>query len=331
MNEELAYAGSGVELQLARDPEAIIAEAKRAADMLIKVVGDPKIKAVITIGESQHLKLEAWQTLGHFYALAGRIAKTEDVRFGEVFGFKAYADLIHVPTGKIISSAEAMCLDDEEKWSDRPKYEYAYVLKSGKMPNNPDPMRQRGLSIEDPGKDEIVWEPNPKKAGKKRPKKERVQTGTEAVPTFQLLSMAETRALSKVHSMALRWIVVLAGFSPTPAEEIPHQVDEEEYPYPDNDGPPPPQDPYPQGQNQTGSGPRPPAQNNDGPFATSQQLSELEKLGLAPNQIRSGLTREFMIQIIRACGYQMPSMITQADLPRVRRYIEQGEMPEARK
>lgn len=326
--EELTYAGSGVELQLSRDPEAIITEAKRAADMLIKVVSDPKIKAVITIGESQHLKLEAWQTLGHFYALAGRITRTEDVRFGEVFGFKAYADLIHVPTGKVISSAEAMCLDDEEKWSDRPKYEYAYVLRSGKQPNSPDPMRQRGLSIEDPGKDEIVWEPNPKKAGKKRPKKERVQTGTEAVPTFQLLSMAETRAQSKVHSMALRWIVVLAGFSPTPAEEIP-QAHEDEDDYPEYDGAPPPQNQNQPAQNQNASAPKAPA--SAGPFVTGQQINELWKLGFEPNQTRSGLNREFITQILIACGYQYPSMIPQADLPRVLRYLEQGEMPETQR
>lgn len=324
--EELTYAGSGVELQLARDPEAIIAEAKKAADMLIKVVSDPKIKAVITIGESQHLKLEAWQTLGHFYALAGRITKTEDVQFGEVFGFKAYADLIHVPTGKIISSAEAMCLDDEEKWSDRPKYEYAYVLRSGKDPNNPDPMRRRGLSIEDPGKDEIVWEPNPKKAGKKKPKKERVQTGTEKVPTFQLLSMAETRAQSKVHSMALRWIVVLAGFSPTPAEEIPQGHGDEDDDYPEYDGSGAPQDQHQPAQTQTGSGPRPPA--GQGPFITPQQINDLWKVGFEPNARRSGLNREFVGQIVAACGYQHPSMIPQADLKRVMGYIEAGEMPE---
>jgi hypothetical protein len=321
---ELLYAGSGTELQLSRDPEAIILEAKRAADMLVKVVGDPKIKAIITIGESKHLKLEAWQTLGHFYALAGRITKTEDVRFGEVFGFKAYADLVHIPSGKIISSAEAMCLDDEEKWSERPKYEYAYVLKSGKDPNSADEMLRRGLSIADPGKGEIIWEDNPKKIGKKRPKKERVQTGTEQVPTFQLMSMAETRALSKVHSMALRWIVVLAGFSPTPAEEVPQGgTEDDDRDYPDSE-------PSGDSGHQTSSGTQTQTQTkppSDGSYVTPAQINELWKAGFEPNNQRSSLDRPSIVKIINACGYENVSMIQQVDFARVKKFIESGEGP----
>lgn len=48
----------------------------------------------------------------------------------------------------------------------------------------------------------------------------RVQVGVEPVPLFQLRSMAQTRAVSKVCATALRWVVVLAGYSGTPAEEM---------------------------------------------------------------------------------------------------------------
>ena len=37
---------------------------------------------------------------------------------------------------------------------------------------------------------------------------------------FQLMSMAQTRAASKALRMVLSWVVVLAGYSPTPAEEM---------------------------------------------------------------------------------------------------------------
>lgn len=40
-------------------------------------------------------------------------------------------------------------------------------------------------------------------------------------PLFQLFSMAQTRAISKVHRNVLSWVVVLAGYRPTPAEELP--------------------------------------------------------------------------------------------------------------
>src|SRR3989304_418813 len=37
-------------------------------------------------------------------------------------------------------------------------------------------------------------------------------------PLFQLESMAQTRACSKVSRLALSWIVVMGGYQPTPAE-----------------------------------------------------------------------------------------------------------------
>jgi len=39
-------------------------------------------------------------------------------------------------------------------------------------------------------------------------------------PIFQLKSMAQTRAMSKAYRMCLSFIVSLAGYSPTPYEEM---------------------------------------------------------------------------------------------------------------
>jgi hypothetical protein len=313
------YEGDGTELALARDPDKIIEEAiavsKRLKDIVVKT------KAAIKLGESEHLKFEAWQTLAHFYGLIGRIRETRFVTFGEVTGFHAFADLVHVKSGRIVSSAEAMCLDDEEKWSERTKYQYAYVLRSG------------GHLIEDPGKDEIIWEDNPYKPGKKRPKKERVKVGMEQVPAFQLMSMAQTRALSKVHSAALRWIVVLAGFSPTPAEETEpvngqSAPSDEDYGY--GNPPPPIQQPKkaskqkPQNQEQSpGSigGP-------DGTYITQKQANDLWQLGYEPNDRRSGLTKDQIVRILRACGYESVGMILQSDYDRVSGLLRTGEEPE---
>ena len=50
--------------------------------------------------------------------------------------------------------------------------------------------------------------------------KKRIQDGFEPVPWFQLASMAQTRAASKALSNKFRWVVVLAGYSGTPAEEV---------------------------------------------------------------------------------------------------------------
>jgi len=44
-------------------------------------------------------------------------------------------------------------------------------------------------------------------------------------PDYARRSMAATRATSKACRLAFSWVMVLAGFQPTPAEEIPHDSD----------------------------------------------------------------------------------------------------------
>jgi hypothetical protein len=82
--------------------------------------------------------------------------------------------------GAEISAAEADCLTDEEKWRSKPKYEWR------------DGARGR----------------------------EKVKIADEPVPLFQLKSMAQTRACAKALRNVLAWVVVLAGYRATPAEEL---------------------------------------------------------------------------------------------------------------
>lgn len=54
-----------------------------------------------------------------------------------------------------------------------------------------------------------------------RPKYDKGEhVGEEPVPVFQLASMAQTRANAKALRNVLSWVAVLAGYRPTPAEEI---------------------------------------------------------------------------------------------------------------
>lgn len=200
----------GLDIGVRRPPAMVLEEARRAAKALKDIV-DAKPKPVMFNGE-RYLEFEDWQTVGRFYGISPRVTSTRYVEYGDVRGWEALAEAVHVPSGSVISMAEAMCLNDEEKWHMRPKYEYHYVKKSG------------GLSSEDPGRDELIWE---EKNGKRFPKKERVRMGDERVPLFQLRSMAQTRAGAKALRNALAWVVVLAGYKPTPAEELPRQDDPE--------------------------------------------------------------------------------------------------------
>ncbi len=143
-------------LAMARAPEIVLEEAAKAASALRDVIESKPNKCVIR-GKT-FLQFEDWQTLGRFYGITVAARSTTYLEYGRVRGFECHAEAILVSTSQVISSAQAMCLDDEEKWKDSPLY--------------------------------------------------------------QLRSMAQTRAQAKALRNVLAWVVVLAGYQPTPAEEI---------------------------------------------------------------------------------------------------------------
>ena len=167
-----------LDMAVARKPEAVIAEAKEAAQALKKLL-DAKPKKVVMNGE-QYLEFEDWQTVAKFYGLAAKVVSSQYIEMGGVRGFEARAVVVDMRTGNEVSGAEAMCLNDEDHWSTRAKYEWKTV---------------QGQRV-----------------------KEKV--GEEPVPLFQLKSMAQTRACAKALRNVLAWVVVLAGYKPTPAEEM---------------------------------------------------------------------------------------------------------------
>src|SRR4029077_14060041 len=167
------------DLSVSKAPSVVLEEAKKAAQALRDVISQ-KDKPVIFNGE-QYIEYEDWQLVGRFYGVTAEVVDTQEITIGDVIGFKAKAKVILVATGTVISGAEAMCLNDEPKWSSRTKYEWRTNEETGR----------RG----------------------------KVAVGEEPVPLFQLMSMAQTRACAKALRNVLSWVVVLAGYRPTPAEE----------------------------------------------------------------------------------------------------------------
>lgn len=173
MSNEMTVYESNQDIAIYRPPEIVLAEAQKAAKSLDQVVSGKK-KPVIMNGE-QYLEFEDWQTVGRFYGVTAKVVSTTFIDYGSVQGFEARAVALRAD-GMEISAAEAMCLNDEDKWSTRAKY---------------------------------AWE-----NGK------RTKVGEEKVPLFQLRSMAQTRACAKALRNVLAWVVVLAGYKATPAEEM---------------------------------------------------------------------------------------------------------------
>lgn len=139
-----------------RDPDVILAEAGERAKALTRMV--EQTRSYTQIGPSKHLRVEAWITVGQFYGCSARTISTEDVQINGVLGFKAHARVTSDATGAVLSEAEALCMQDEKNWDNKPLH--------------------------------------------------------------QLMSMAQTRAISKALAIKFRWVVTLGGFAPTPAEEM---------------------------------------------------------------------------------------------------------------
>lgn len=147
-------------LALQREPQVVIAEATRAAQALAALIADKPNRVVIN--NEIYLEYEDWQLLGRFYQISAAViaGSTKYLEYGDVVGFEASAEALLLVDGRPvrISGAEAMCLNDEWRWTDK--------------------------------------------------------------PLFQLRSMAQTRACAKALRNVLAWVVVMAGFKPTPSEEL---------------------------------------------------------------------------------------------------------------
>jgi hypothetical protein len=155
MENEVTVYDQTHDITISKEPEIILEEAKKAAKALTKVIDGRKKKLILN--NKTYLFNEDWQTVGKFYGVTAKVISTEYVNYGDVIGFEAKAVAIRAD-GLEISGAEAMCLNDETNWKNK--------------------------------------------------------------PLFQLKSMAQTRACSKVLKNVLAWVVVLAGYQPTPAEEM---------------------------------------------------------------------------------------------------------------
>lgn len=171
-----------VEFGTFRDPEQALVEAELVAKAFARRAAG--LNLFKQIGDSKHLKIEGWQMLAMMYRVTAGVVTTEYVEVGGFSGYEATAEALLIRGSDLppqrISTAQAMCLNDEERWDVRPEYKW-----------------------------EVKGERNVK-----------TQIGEIAVPLQQLRSMAQTRACSKVLSNLLKFVAVMAGYAGTPAEEM---------------------------------------------------------------------------------------------------------------
>lgn len=122
------------DLSIARDPELIVVEARRAAQVLKDVISK-KDKPVKFNGE-QYLEFEDWQTVGKFYGITAKVLETKFIDYGGAQGFEARAVAVTIANGVEVSAADAMCLNDEANWGMRAEYDWenGKKVKIGERP-----------------------------------------------------------------------------------------------------------------------------------------------------------------------------------------------------
>jgi hypothetical protein len=170
----------GMSLSLAIDPTKALEQAKKMGDAISAIIerkdkdGEPVFYQMM--GKRRHAKFELWQLVAFCFGVTTRLVSVAPVvdELSGAAGFEAIVEAVHGT--RIIGQAAARCLNNEDNWNMRPKYE------------NGDGQRRK--------------------------------VGMVAVPSYQLESMAQTRAASKVLASHFRWVLILSGFSGTPAEEI---------------------------------------------------------------------------------------------------------------
>lgn len=192
---EIVHYAKAESLAVTREPEEVLADAQKAAAALMKVVNSKKKQ--ITFNGETYLESGDWQTVAKFYGVTAKVESTNYVQYGGAAGFEASAVAIDC-NGREVSRGEAMCLNDEDNWGMRAKYDWQDRLDaSGRK----------------------IWD-SKLRDGKGGYVRDKVKVGETATPLFQLRSMAQTRACAKALSNLFKWVVVLAGYKPTPAEEM---------------------------------------------------------------------------------------------------------------
>lgn len=110
------------DLSVARDPAAVVEEARKAAQVLKDVIS--KKDKIVKFNNEQYLEFEDWQTVGKFYGVTAKVTETKFIDYGGVQGFEAKAVAVLISNGVEVSAAEAMCLNDEDNWSMRAEYDW---------------------------------------------------------------------------------------------------------------------------------------------------------------------------------------------------------------
>lgn len=209
----------------AGSPKDVIAKASEIATALADVVR--RTGMVIAQGDGatkrEYVMVEGWNVLGAMTSLLPTVEWTRKSS-DEPIVWEARVSLVN-GAGRIVATAESMASGAERTYKnasrkcpecDKETLVFFKEAKGGQFRGKPSywcGTRDGGCSANFAGDDRRITE--------------QVVGKVEMLPPwahseFSIRSMAQTRATGKVYRLALSWIMKMAGFEPTPAEEMPN-------------------------------------------------------------------------------------------------------------
>jgi hypothetical protein len=121
-------------------PARVISEAQGMATALYQVV--EKQHLYMDIGGKKYLQLEAWQLLGKFCNVHGVVESVRPVEYFGTKGFEAKA-IVRDSEGVVIAAAEAVCLDDEPNWKEKPLFQLKSMAQTRSLSKEPATVQRR--------------------------------------------------------------------------------------------------------------------------------------------------------------------------------------------
>lgn len=102
-------------------PDEQVDKASVMAKVLQRVVKQANLSRKFG-GEKEHLFFEAWQTIGQFFSCTPQTEWTKPIMDGDkLVGYEARVNVVN-SDGRVIASAESMCMRDEPNWRNKPLY-----------------------------------------------------------------------------------------------------------------------------------------------------------------------------------------------------------------
>ena len=185
----------------AESPRELLAKAQEVAEALVDVVRKRKFYA--TIKGNQHPQVEAWQTLGALlspYSEHGGVTSHTVWARPQLDPATGQSRLTRYTVRERRTKGEGENREVIEREYDVEGYDYEARVEARTI---------SGLVV---GTAEATCS--------------RKESKWAREDDFELKSMAQTRATSKALKAATGWLMVLAGYKPTPAEEMPDNDDD---------------------------------------------------------------------------------------------------------